>query len=212
MCKALILAACFMFAGPSPLAAQPFEFLDWGIYGGINAGYVDYASAIAGLDPGWGIGYTVGPFAEFSLTQSVRLQSGVRFDHFKNHSDVAKSYGAGGWGELVLDCVSVPVLAKVAIVGEGRLFFIAGPELEYVRQAESRQEIGGRESSYDMGDEVNRLNLALDAGLGIEFRTGGHAIFIQGIYCHGLTNVSRRGYWLRDWQTREIAVTAGLMF
>lgn len=212
MCKALIAAACLMFAGMTPLAAQPFEFLDWGIQGGINAGYVDYAGALPWLDPGWGIGYTIGPFAEFSLTESVRLQSGLRFDHFKNHSDIDRSYGGGGWGEIVLDCVSLPMLAKVAIVRERRLFLVAGPELEYVRQAESRQKIGGRESSGDMWDEVNRLNLALDAGLGAEFRAGGHAIFIQGMYCHGLTNVSKRGSWLADWQTREIAVTVGLMF
>ncbi|MGD1049432.1 MAG: outer membrane beta-barrel protein [Candidatus Krumholzibacteriaceae bacterium] len=219
MCRALILTVCLVLVGLSPLAAQPFELLDWGVYGGINAGYIHYASAVAGLNPGWGIGYTIGPFAEFSLMPGVRLQSGLRFDHFKNHSDLrvrlSGEIPAGtetGWGEFVLDRISVPVLAKVAIVGERRLFLIAGPELEYIRSAEARQELGGRESSYDMGIEVNRLNLALDAGLGMELRAGGHAVFMQAIYCHGLTNVSKWGYWLVDWQTRELAVTAGIMF
>jgi hypothetical protein len=212
MCKAVIAAVCLIIAGLSPLAAQPFELFGWGIQGGINAGYVDYAGPIPWLDPGWGIGYTFGPLVELPLATRVRLQGGLMFDHFKNHSDVDRSYGGGGWAEIVLDCVSVPMLAKVAIIGERSPFFIAGPEIEYVIRAHSRQDIGGRKSTSDMRDEVERLKLALDAGLGMEFRAGGHAIFIQGMYRHGLTNVSRRGYWLIDWQTREIAVTAGLTF
>jgi hypothetical protein len=208
---ALIAAACLACGGWTPLAAQPFEFLGWGVQGGIDGGYVDYAGELAGLDPGWGLGYTICSFAEFSLAGGICLQPGVRFDHFRNHSDVTMIHSRGS-AEIVLDCVSLPLLAKAAVGAGPRLFFIGGPELGFVWKAQSRTRLENGRSSYDMGDRVDRINAALDAGLGVEFDAAGHTFFVQGWYCHGISSPAKEGYWIVDWRTREIALTAGVIF
>jgi len=211
MGKSLIVAVCFFVAGASPLRAQSFELSGWGVQGGITEGYVDYAGTLPWLYPGWGLGFTISPFAEFSLAQRVRLQCGLRFDHLKNHSNVAL-ISSRGWGAIVLDAVSLPLLAKVTLGRAPAVFFIAGPEFGLVWKAESIENVYGRESRSDIADVVDRFNFALDAGLGIEFEARGHAFFVQGLYCHGLTNLAKKGHWLLDWKTREVAVTAGVVF
>ena len=211
MIKSLILAVCFFAAGASPLRAQSFEFFGWGVQGGITEGYVDYAGTLPWLHPGWGLGFTISPFAEFSLAETVRLQCGLRFDHLRNHSNVAL-ISSRGWGAIVLDAVSLPLLAKVTLGRAPAVFFIAGPEFGLVWKAESIANVYGTESRSDIADIVDRFNFALDAGLGIEFDAGGHAFFVQGLYCHGLASLAKKGRWLLDWRTREVAVTAGIIF
>jgi hypothetical protein len=200
-----------MLTGALPLRAQPFEFLGWGIQAGVNEGCVDFASAIEGLDPGWGTGYTIWPFAELSLAGGVSLQPGVRFDHFKNHSAVIVD-GSRGWGEIVLDCFCVPVLARVSICAGPQLSLIAGPELVLVCRAKSRTGLWSGESTADMGSYVNRLNISLDAGLGVAFDAGGREFFVQGLYSRMISNPAKQDYWLSDWKMHEIAVTAGIRF
>ena len=217
--KAVAAAAVFMVAATALLAvtdatqlrAQPFGFLGWGVQAGIGAGYVDYAGGITGLDPGWGMGFSINPFAEFSLAGAARLQAGLRLGRFKNHSEVNRDRGEG-WGEIVLDYVSVPVFAKLVFPSRPRLFVAAGPELAFIWSAESRTGINGVEDHYDLSSGVERFNLTLDAGFGIEFDAGGRTIVVQGLYCHGLLSLAKEGYWLADWETREITLTAGILF
>jgi hypothetical protein len=219
MHKTLAATALFVVAGLSPLHAQPFEFLGWGVQGGITEGYVDYAGTIPWLYPGWGLGFTISPFAEFSLARTVRLQCGLRYDRLKNHSNVA-SIDYRGWGEIVLDAFSIPLFTKVTVGSAPAVFFVAGPEFGLIWRAESRTGVHGRvnggafygESSSDITDIVDRFNFALDAGLGIEFDAGGHAFFVQGLYCHGLASLAKKGQWILDWRTSEVAVTAGVVF
>jgi len=213
MVKTLIAmaAACSFVACVSPLRAQSFEFAGWGVQGGITEGYVDYAGTIPWLYPGWGLGYTISPFAEFSLAETVRLQCGLRFDHLRNHSNVAL-ISSRGWGAIVLDAVSLPLLAKLTLGRAPAVFFIAGPEFGLVWKGESIENVHGTESRSDIADVVDRFNFALDAGVGIEFDAGGHTFFVQGLYCHGLVSLATRGQWLLDWRTREVAVTAGVVF
>ncbi|HVO77112.1 MAG TPA: hypothetical protein VMT60_03920, partial [Candidatus Bathyarchaeia archaeon] len=83
---------------------------------------------------------------------------------------------------------------------------------QLLRWAESRQEIDGRKSTADIASELNRLVAVLDVGLGEQLGVDGHTIFIQGMYCHGLSTVSKSGYWMDEWKTSEIALTAGIVF
>ncbi|MDD4857211.1 MAG: outer membrane beta-barrel protein [Candidatus Krumholzibacteria bacterium] len=209
--RALAAAACIMLAGALPLRAQPFEFLGWGVQAGVNQGYVDFEGAIEGLDPGWGTGYTIWPFAEFSLAGGVSLRPGLRFDHFKNHSAVIMD-GSRGWSEIVLDCICMPVLAKVSIGSGPRILFIAGPELVFVCKAESITGLWSGESTMDLGSYANRIDAMLDTGLGVAWDALGREFFVQGMYSRGISNPAKEGYWLSGWRTHEIAVTAGVMF
>jgi len=209
--RALVAAACLTLALSSPLGAQPFEFLGWGVQGGLNRGYIDYAGSLEGLDPGWGTGFTASPFLELSLAGRVRLQPGARYAHLENHSTVDMAHSKGE-AEIVLDCVSLPVLVKGSI-GRGPSFFvIAGLEPGFICKAETRARLQTGESSDDIGDHVNRIYVTLDAGAGFAFDAGGHELFVQGLYCHGISNVADERYWILDWKTREIAVTAGVAF
>jgi hypothetical protein len=90
---------------------------------------------------------------------------------------------------------SIPVHARFSI-GSGKItpYIKTGIDIDFLLSAQVDETItvdGLTESGHsDIEDDLTSFDLGFVAGAGVEYAIGGNAIlFIEGTYCHGLTDI-----------------------
>ena len=114
--------------------------------------------------------------------------------------------------KIKLDYVDVPVLARFSSpVSGGTSFHVfAGPSFSFRVSAKAESSFEDEEESEDIDDDVERFDLGLVAGAGLEF---GHFL-IDGRYTWGLSNINKNKDETDDVKikNRVFAVMAGIRF
>lgn len=91
-------------------------------------------------------------------------------------------------GKIKLAYLEVPALVKIAFgTSTAKPYIMAGPTLGFLLSAK----ISGEGESEDIKDSFKDVDFGLDFGAGINFPAGSNAIFVEGRYGLGLSNVAK---------------------
>lgn len=119
--------------------------------------------------------------------------------------------GTGGYQDVSADYISIPLLLKAARPGTVRPYALGGAELGVRIRARVRTVVGAVDAEEDAQDLIRRTDVSLAGGAGIERALGKSTVFVEGLYSHGLRNVTpdASGDTTR---TRTVTLLAGLRF
>lgn len=119
--------------------------------------------------------------------------------------------GTGGYQDVSADYISMPILFKAARPGTVRPYVLGGAELGVRIRARVRKVVGAIDAEEDAQDLVRRTDVALTGGAGIDRAMGKSTVFVEGLYSHGVRNVTpdASGDTTR---TRTLTLLAGLRF
>jgi len=194
---AAVLLGVVLFV-PAPAGAQ-------GVSVGLKGGAV-FASIPqitkdfdgTGIDVGQRLGFIGGGFLTLSVAPGFAIQPEVMFT--QKGSDASSPDGDLNFH---FDYIDIPVLARVSVgTGPARLYLFGGPSFNFNLKAELDE--GGDTS--DVKDDVESSEIALVAGLGVEFGK----FLIEGRWIEGLQNISKESE--DDYKTRTFAIMAGFRF
>lgn len=109
--------------------------------------------------------------------------------------------------------LAIPVLFKFYLPFFNNFYFLFGPEAGYLISSESiRKYADGSQKKEDIVRLLNRINFALDAGIGLEQRIHSYTGFISVVYSYGVGIIPQEQYWITEWTTRELYATIGLRY
>jgi len=205
-----------------------FQNLHFGIKGGLNLADTDQSVAefeemIGGTDFERNVYSTfhVGVVIEYSLSQkfSVLLQAlynnkgtefqGVQVEDYIGLIDYNFSEK--------FEYLSFPLLAKYRFgSAQARPYLFLGPEISYLLSAETvinAEAMAGGEfdTTFTNTDELESLEVGINAGLGVEFPISSFHAFFEASYGLGLTNVNNLEGG-EDFKNRVIYMSAGILF
>jgi outer membrane protein with beta-barrel domain len=121
----------------------------------------------------------------------------------------AKREEFGISSKLLLDYLELPVLARFSRGGTARSWYVvAGPSFGYLLRARTRADFGDATEELDIIDDVERFDLEIVAGAGIEFGR----FLVDGRYGHGLSNIDKLAEDDGKITTRTMSVTVGYKF
>jgi hypothetical protein len=133
------------------------------------------------------IGFHVGGFAEFVISERISIQPELLFS--TQGTGYTESYqGINVDVSLNVNYINVPVLLKVNIAGG--LSAEVGPQVGFLLTAKTKAEAMGVSSTEDLKDECKTLDVSLPIGLSYTFAEK----FVVGArYAFGLTNLNKDG-------------------
>jgi hypothetical protein len=112
--------------------------------------------------------------------------------------------------KLLLDYLDVPVLARISrrSATARSWYVVGGPSFGYLLRARTRADFGSAIEEIDIIDDMERFDLAIVGGAGLEFRR----ILIDGRYSHGLSNIDKLSGNDGKGTNRAVSVTVGYKF
>ncbi len=176
-----------------------------GLRGGVNFANVSFDGDDAGPSLDRRMGVVAGGFVTLPLISWLDVQPELLYS-----SKGAQLDEEGIQSKLVLDYLELPVLGRVsgAAPGGTRFYVVAGPTVSFRLRAKTRTEFGNATEERDISDEVERLDIGLAAGAGLEFRR----FVIDGRYTHGLSDIDSDTTDAVKISTRVFSLTAGIRF
>jgi hypothetical protein len=109
--------------------------------------------------------------------------------------------------------LAIPVLFKFYLPFLSNFYFLGGPEAGYLISSESiRKYADGSQKKEDIVKSLNRINIALNVGIGLEQRIHSYTGFISVVYSYGVGIIPQEQYWITEWTTREFYATIGLRY
>ena len=179
-----------------------------GVRVGPNFGYTDYDNPMTSWDPGWDIGFLAGGFYEISISRYIMLVPELRFVRLQNKVDLISS--VKGHFNIRHDYIAFPIALRFVLFTDV-LFIDIGPEVAILVSAESLSDYedpfrGKVESTEDIEDKMNNLNVSSYIGVGINTSAWGIPLEFGFRYNYGLTDVAKEDKWISNWSTREISV------
>ena len=210
--KSLISLLCLGILLAIASEASGAEGVRLGVVGGVGLSTVEYDDLMPHWEsPDWETSFSAGLLVEIPLTSRLYLQPMLRYARLNATVEYDPSQVAGHY-ELSHDYLSVPVLVKLDVLEAPRTFVLAGPEVAVLLSAEQVSFEGSSESSCDISNDMDSMNIALDVGAGISFDVGTRSFFVAAVYSYGLLGVGKESEWFSDWKTRAVDVNIGMMF
>jgi Outer membrane protein beta-barrel domain len=157
--------------------------------------------------------FTGGVAAGFRLSERASLQ--VRAVWLEKSVTFGASPEAGfDGGRAAIRYVGFPVLFRLAGgAGAVRPYLLVGAELAVRTSAEARLRLGSLEIEDDgFEDDVASTDFGLDVGAGIEVPSGGIALLVEGLYCHGVEDIAVNPAEPDVVKTRSVRLALGLRF
>lgn len=184
------------------LAAQGVSV---GVRAGVSLASLRFEGEASGLTLDSRIGGVGGLFVTFPLVSWLELQPEVLYA-----MKGARLDDSGITSQVWLDYVEVPVLVRYSRPGTGafRYYLIGGPSFGVRVRARTRTDFGGATEEIDISDEVERTDLTVIAGGGVEFR----ALVVDARYSLGLSDIDKDKTDAVTASTRAFAFTVGVKF
>jgi Outer membrane protein beta-barrel domain len=120
--------------------------------------------------------------------------------------------GTSAFQDVSADYLSFPVLVKASMRGAVRPYLVGGAEFAVRTRARIRTVLGALESEQDASSLVRRSDVSLDFGAGVERTLAKSRLFVEGLYAHGLRNVTPDRANTDSTRTRTFSLLAGLRF
>lgn len=203
----LICILVFIGLTKSNLAASDIRI---GLQANINYGFADYDEPPVEWDPGWAFGFAAGGVVDIPIAERFTFMSGLVYLKLQNEVDFDFSLMYGSFN-YVHNYLALPVMIKYAAV-KNALFIGLGTEVAYLLSAKSKSEINYRipppseeeDTDATLTDYLNRYNISLVLGIGLDVHPWGAPVEFHVQYNHGVTGISKENRMLSDWRTREI--------
>lgn len=146
-----------------------------------------------------------GVFVTFPLVSWLELQPEVLYA-----MKGARLNEDGIASQVWLDYVDVPVLVRFSRRGAGafRYYLVGGPSFGLRVRARTRTDFGGATEEIDISDDVERADLAVVAGGGVEFG----ALIVDARYSAGLSDIDKDKDDAVTVTTRAFSFTVGVRF
>ena len=198
----MVLAVVFVSSGAALAQEQPAAV---GLKAGVNLANLNFEGdgETVSLDQRKGVVgglFVVWPAnSRFALqTEALYSQKGAQMEE------------GGDSAKIKLDYIDVPVLARISSpLSRGTSFHaFAGPSFGFRVSAKSESSFDGEEESEDIDDDVERFDLGLVAGAGVEMGR----FVIDGRYTWGLSNINKIESDDVKIKNRVFAVMAGIRF
>lgn len=182
----------------APLHAQGFAL---GVRGGGSFANVKFESTGATTARWFPV---AGLFATLPPHWGVSLQPEVLYS-----MKGARLGGDGAPTSLLLDYLEVPVLGRVSMTAFGRrVYVVGGPSFAARVRARTRTAFTGVTDEIDVGDGLQRFDLGLSAGGGVEFG----ALVFDARYTFGLTDIDKDKTDSATARNRVLSLTGGWRF
>jgi hypothetical protein len=198
--RAVALAAITLC--DSPVFAQG---ISTGVRGGLNM-----ATTATGGEGGdgaleWQPRAVFGGFVTWRVTSWLELQPEVLYA-----MKGAKSEEFGLTAKILLDYIEVPALARLSRGARGARswYLVAGPSLSFLTRARSRADFGGAIEEIDLTDDVERFDIGVAAGGGVEFGS----LLVDARYNHGLSDIDADATDDVTVRNRAVSLTVGFKF
>jgi hypothetical protein len=196
-------AACaLMLLASTPASAQ---IPGLGVKGGVNfatqhnAGDDDSGPGLKSL-----AGIVAGVFATLPVASWLEVQPEALYSRKGARAELE-----GISSDLQIDYLEVPVLARFSRRGSGRGYYVAGgPSFAFQLRARTRTDFGTATEEIDIGEEVERFDLGLSIGGGIEVRS----LVIDGRYTHGFKDIDKDTSDDVQVTNRAVSITVGFRF
>lgn len=195
------IAAFFLICPPATYA-QVFEK---GVRGGVNAGTNNTSDDGGSESLGWQPRAVFGGFVIWRAASWIEVQPEVLYS-----MKGGKREDFGISSKLLLDYLEVPVLARLSRRARGSRswYVVGGPSFNYLLRARTRANFGSATEEIDIIDDVERFELAVIGGGGLEFTR----VLIDARYTHGLSNIDKLATNGGKMTNRAVSVTAGIKF
>lgn len=190
-----LLVLALVLAGAAPAQAQG---LTAGVKGGVTFTDLVFENDVpttrrAGLTAGGFV--TVPVFGWLAVQPEVLYATrGADFDDTPFPTSVR------------LDYLEVPILLRVPL--GARLHVVAGPSFAYRLRARSRTTFSGATEELDLDDDIERTDLGIAAGVGVEIRR----LVVEARYTHGLRDIDAGSDGGAAIRNRAFALLAGIRF
>jgi hypothetical protein len=204
--RALLVGAC--------LPALLFAAGGLTLGGGLNASFMDPRQA--GPDYSNRLGFNVG--IGYEVPANVPHLWLAPELNLETRGDVAEQYTllppfGRAEARVKLLYLQVPLFLMVKVpVGGANLNVFAGPALGIRLAAEGVYALNGDETTIDLKDETQPLDLGLEMGVGVEAPLGPGSVFVRPSYYHGLANVNADEDEEGEIRLRNLKLKAGYRF
>ncbi|RZJ55927.1 MAG: PorT family protein [Flavobacterium sp.] len=132
------------------------------------------------------IGFHVGGFAEFKLSDKFSIQPELLFSTQGAKSDGQEEDGIAYDAKLNLSYLNIPVMAKFYVAEKFSLE--AGPQIGFLLSAKSKYEAGSFSEDVDVKDAYESIDFGVNFGAGYDFTENLSA----GVrYNLGLANIAK---------------------
>ena len=176
-----------------------------GVLGGLNLANLSFEPA-SDPDPSRSTKLGAGAVVQFRLAENLELQlepmylqKGARqessFDFSFGDAETDSSVTFNADIKAKLSYLELPVMLKLALgTGSTRPYLMAGPTLGWRLSAKYKGTVTVSGFSQEIDEDVKDLTKSMDLGLGfgagMSFPAGRAAVFVQGRYTLGLTNIN----------------------
>jgi hypothetical protein len=192
---ALVLLA-LLVAAPAMGQMTVQKQIYFGIKGGVNLAKLAIDSdsgrsadeILMGLGGGATLAFVISPGMTLDI-DFLYLQKGAKDTFELMPEEGGSSPGTGEMKYKYTDLVINPML-RFTVQNEGmRPFFMAGPEIGFLLDAEWEVEGGDVAYTQDMKDYTKGTAFGVNLGAGLEFPSGNRTFFLEARYALGLTNI-----------------------
>jgi hypothetical protein len=193
-----------LVGGASAAAAQePAAAI--GVKGGVNFANLQFEGDGVDVNFDRRTGFVGGLFVIWPATSRVALQTEALYSQ-----QGAEIEEEGASGTIELDYVTVPVLLRVSSAPSAPASFhvFGGPSLGFRVRARSSGSFEGETSSEDISDDVERFDLGMTAGAGVDLGR----LTIDGRYTWGLSNLNKDESDELEIKNRVFSVMVGVRF
>jgi hypothetical protein len=209
--RGLFLALALLL-GALPAAAQSMQSL--GIRAGIGFNDTRIGTALVTDAPSSDeTSFVVGLVADFHMPSAWSLQGGLLYTRRESTLHLAP---AGGLPAITsryeIDFLEAPITLRYRFSdGNFQPYVLAGPNFGFRLRASSKSDAGGDVLIERAGDQFRRASIALEAGLGLRYRTVGRGALTGDVrYIYGLTDLASSSG--DSWKIRELRVLVGYDF
>lgn len=194
-----------LVCGASTAVAQEISV---GVKAGVNFANLKFDPDDNDLDLDNRMGLVAGAFLVVPVTPQFAIQPEALFS--MKGATMPMIEDSDAQGRVKLDYLDVPVLARFSSPSTTgtSLHLFAGPSFNFRLSAKSGVEVNGESSDEDVSDQVERFELALVVGGGVEFGR----LLIDGRYSWGLSNLNKDDQDEMKIRNRVFAVMAGVRF
>jgi hypothetical protein len=179
--------------------------LEKGVRGGVSFATANTSGDGDSTTLDWQLRGVFGGFVTWRATSWIDLQPEMLY---VMKGGTREEFGISS--KLLLDYLEVPILARFSRGSRGTRswYVVAGPSFGYALRARTRADFGNATEEIDIIDDVERFELALIGGGGLEF----NRFLIDARYTLGLSDIDKLGAENTKMMNRAVSVTAGFKF
>ncbi len=166
--------------------------------------------------------YNFATLAEYQMAPALSIQTGLRYSVISNKvnidpdiydSSLPEDYVKQDYFNMSHRYIYSPLLVKYSFHSFINPYLLTGLEFGYLLSASSESHFSDNSvMESDHLNQLNRLNIAFDFGIGFEKKINSYNYFVSFLYSHGLLDIPKKDDWLMTWKSKEFYTMFGISY